>query len=239
VEPDSYSSGSTIVAAMQSGRFFDGGASDIGFATSTNGGANWTNGFLPGTTTFSSPPGPYDRAVDKNTSGTTAHLGLGYYYYYPNTNCTFATCQLRAGFISSNDGGATWSAPIEIAAPMMLKWLPNTSQGRMVGDYISSSFVNGTARPIYAVARQPTGGGSTDCAVATPNCDQATYTSATGLAGGGTASSSEPEQPVPNAVSDHPAPTAPVTRHYAQAASDHPRDGAVLALLSAPTASIV
>src|SRR2546429_6061509 len=47
VEPDTFSSGSTIVSAFQSGRFTDGGSSDIGFATSTDGGANWTHRFLP------------------------------------------------------------------------------------------------------------------------------------------------------------------------------------------------
>src|ERR671929_1657568 len=55
VEPDTYSFGSTIVAAGQFGRFFDGGASDIGFATSTNNGATWTSGTLPGITSFTSP----------------------------------------------------------------------------------------------------------------------------------------------------------------------------------------
>src|SRR5215469_6084969 len=52
VEPDSFSNGSTIVMAFQVGRFFDGGASNVGWATSTNGGATWTSGFLPGITTF-------------------------------------------------------------------------------------------------------------------------------------------------------------------------------------------
>src|SRR5713226_4868269 len=50
VEPDTLASGSTFVSAFQVGRFFNGGASDIGFATSTNGGKNFKNGFLPGTT---------------------------------------------------------------------------------------------------------------------------------------------------------------------------------------------
>ena len=50
VEPDTFSYGSTIVSASQTGRFNDGGASNIGFATSTNGGTSWTNGFLPATT---------------------------------------------------------------------------------------------------------------------------------------------------------------------------------------------
>src|SRR6266853_6487931 len=56
VEPDTLSSGLTIVSAFQVGRFFDGGASNIGFATSTNGGKSFTNGFLPDTTPFSTPP---------------------------------------------------------------------------------------------------------------------------------------------------------------------------------------
>ena len=49
VEPDTFANGSTVVAAFQVGRFFDGGATDIGFARSTDGGATWdAPGFLPG-----------------------------------------------------------------------------------------------------------------------------------------------------------------------------------------------
>ena len=51
VEPDTFSFGSTIVSAFQVGRIFGGGAANIGWAPSANGGATWTNGFLPGTTT--------------------------------------------------------------------------------------------------------------------------------------------------------------------------------------------
>src|SRR5271163_2236003 len=50
VEPASYAVGSTIVSVFQVGRFTDGGASDIGFSTSTDGGTTWTNGELPGIT---------------------------------------------------------------------------------------------------------------------------------------------------------------------------------------------
>src|SRR5689334_14110237 len=50
VEPDTYSFGSTIVTAFQVGRISGGGSSDIGFATSTDNGTTWTNGFLPGIT---------------------------------------------------------------------------------------------------------------------------------------------------------------------------------------------
>src|SRR5205823_3552134 len=62
VEPDTFAAGSTVVAVFQSGRFFDGGASNVGWATSTDSGATWTHGFLPGTTTYAG--GPYDRVSD-------------------------------------------------------------------------------------------------------------------------------------------------------------------------------
>src|SRR4029453_13394352 len=52
VEPDTFAFGQTIVSAFQVGRFFDGGGSAIGFATSTHAGASWTRGFLPGITKF-------------------------------------------------------------------------------------------------------------------------------------------------------------------------------------------
>ena len=55
VEPDTFSFGTTVVAAFQTGRFRDGGASDVGWATTTDGGTNWAHGTLPGTTTFSTP----------------------------------------------------------------------------------------------------------------------------------------------------------------------------------------
>src|SRR5215216_3950986 len=41
VEPDSFSNGSTIVAAFQVGRIYDGGACATGFATSTDNGSTW------------------------------------------------------------------------------------------------------------------------------------------------------------------------------------------------------
>jgi BNR repeat-like domain len=95
-------------------------------------------------------------AVDKSTSGSSAHLGLAY-YYYPNTSCTSSTCQLDVGFVSSTNGGSTWTAKTQLAGPMTLTWLANTTQGFMVGDYISTSFSGGTAHPVFAVASANSG----------------------------------------------------------------------------------
>jgi len=40
---------------------------------------------------------------------------------------------------------------------MTLSWIANTSQGRMVGDYISTSITGGRAWPVIEVATAPSG----------------------------------------------------------------------------------
>jgi hypothetical protein len=143
-------------------------ANDLVMTTSTNG-TSWSavvripadakgsgvDHFIPGL------------AVDKSTSGSTAHLGLAY-YYYPVSSCSTSTCQLDVGFISSTNGGSTWSAKTQLAGPMTLTWLANTSQGFMVGDYISTSFANGTAHPVFVVAN-PNSGSVFDEAMYSPS----------------------------------------------------------------------
>jgi hypothetical protein len=133
-------------------------ANDIVYSSSTDG-VSWsavtrvpidaTNSnidhFLPGI------------GVDKATAGTSTHIGIGY-YYYPVSNCTFNTCQLTYGFISSLDAGATWSAPRRVTGPMSLSWLPDTTLGYMVGDYTSTSFTNDSkAHSVFALAKAPDG----------------------------------------------------------------------------------
>lgn len=90
-------------------------------------------------------------AVDPTTSGSTAHLGLAFYF------CT-STCQLQVGFVSSINGGISWSSETVLTSTAMpLTWIANTTQGRMVGDYISTSISNGLAFPVVAVASAPSG----------------------------------------------------------------------------------
>ncbi|MCW2875842.1 exo-alpha-sialidase [Actinacidiphila oryziradicis] len=142
-------------------------ANDIVYSTSANG-TTWsavtrvpidtvTSGvdhFIPGI------------GIDPTTSGTTTKIGL-YYYFYPNTNCTTATCQLEVGYVSSANGGTSWSPPTTVAGPMTLAQVANTSQGSMVGDYISSSVISGKAVSLFAVGKTPTG---------TQTFDEALYT---------------------------------------------------------------
>ena len=133
-------------------------ASDLVLSTSTDG-VNWTDpARIPADTVGSGVdhfiPGI---AVDRSTSGNTTHIVLTY-YYYPVAACTSSTCQLDVGYTSSTNGGATWSAGTQVAGPMSLGWLANTSQGTMVGDYISTSFSGAVAYPAFAVASAPSVG---------------------------------------------------------------------------------
>ncbi len=147
----------TVYVAWQDCRFSTGcKANDIVFSTSTDGKA-WS---AAARATFDAPqvdhfiPGI---AVDKSTSGSGAHLALSF-NFYDNAACTVSTCQLHEGFVSSTDGGATWTSTSDLAGPMLVTWLPLTSQGFMVGDYQSTSFDSrGAAHPVFAVATAPSG----------------------------------------------------------------------------------
>ncbi len=104
VEPDAAADGSTVVTVFQSGRFFDGGASAIGFAVSRDRGRTWRSGLLPSLTAASNPPGPYARASDPVVAWDALHA-----------RWLAATLALGASStaisISTSSDGSTWSAP--------------------------------------------------------------------------------------------------------------------------------
>jgi hypothetical protein len=140
-------------------------------------------------------------AVETTRVDPVDHLGLTY-YYYPVAACTTATCQLDVGFVSSTDSGITWTAPTQVAGPMMLSWIAQSNQGPMVGDYISTSFTpDGKAHPVIAVATAP---GTL--------LDEAMYSPVPGLTLGLPPSSTTPpiraggDKPVFFAPSDRPLP---------------------------------
>jgi hypothetical protein len=73
VEPDSFTFGRTTVATFQVGRRFDGAATNVGYAVTTDDGATWRSGLLPGLTIASTPPGPNARASDPVVAYDAAH----------------------------------------------------------------------------------------------------------------------------------------------------------------------
>ena len=147
------------------------------------------------------PADPVKSTVDHFIPGiaadaaTPGHLGLTF-YFYPVSNCTLSTCKLGAAYISSHDGGKTWVSGKILGQGVNNTWLANTSGGYMVGDYISTSFVNGKAYGVFAGALPPSGG----------KFHEAMYTTKIGMLeeGSGPVLSSAGDKPVPGAKSDHP-----------------------------------
>ena len=108
VEPHLFANGSTLVAAFQTGRIAPGGATGIGWATSTDGGTTWTHGFLPDLTTGNAQaPGPYDAASDPNVAYDAKHQ------VWMISSLPVANFQTPAVVVSrSTDGGMTWNNPV-------------------------------------------------------------------------------------------------------------------------------
>jgi len=143
----------TVYVAWQDNRFEPGGtANDIVLSSSADGttwppvsripldpvGSN-VDHFIPGL------------AVSSTSAGDHTLLALTY-YFDTNPSCSGLTCQIQVGFASSLDNGQTWSTPQILSDPMQLGWLAPTSQGAMVGDYISTSFLAGQQRVVGALA---------------------------------------------------------------------------------------
>jgi hypothetical protein len=105
VESSAAANGSTVVSVFQTGRFQDGGAAAIGWATSTNGGLNWRAGLLPGVTSFSPLPGPSPRASDPVVA-------------YDAEHATWLAASLIVSpdfsglWLNRSADGITWSQPV-------------------------------------------------------------------------------------------------------------------------------
>jgi hypothetical protein len=95
-------------------------------------------------------------AVAPGTRGAKAKLAVAFY----SMRCArLMTCTLDAFLARSSDGGRTWKAPQRLnPKTMKLDWLADTNLGRMVGDYISTSFAGSRPIPVVALAGAPSGG---------------------------------------------------------------------------------
>jgi hypothetical protein len=150
-------SAGTIYAVWHDCRFRPGcRENDMVLSTSTDG-VTWT-------TPTRVPISPVSSTLDAFIPGLAAdptrpgHLGLVYAFFTPGS-CGRGACTLEMGFISSPDGGTTWTSPQRLdAQPMQMSWLAKTTSGRMVGDYFSTSFAGGRVVPVFALATSPLNG---------------------------------------------------------------------------------
>ena len=125
-------------------------------------------------------------AVNKATSGGTAQLGMTYYFYptrpvaAPASGCRLHLVHQRRQHLEHGD---------PTGRPFNVGWAATTSQGRMVGDYISTSYgSDNLAHGVFMTASTPTSG--TTCGAVQDNCNEPTDTPSSGLAAlGGSASS--------------------------------------------------
>lgn len=98
--------------------------------------------------------------ADPATSGRRGAIGV-HFYALADARCLATDCRVRAGFVSSRDGGRTWSAPTWIGGAHRLNGYPEVisgSTGFMIGDYLSTSVVNGQAHSVFGLARPPRNG---------------------------------------------------------------------------------
>ena len=166
---------------------------DIVITTSING-INWTS-------PARIPIDPVTSTVDHftpgfallpGTSGSTAHLALTY-NFFPNAACV-SSCNLGVGFIESKTGGATWGAAHTLVKGINPNWLPSTTSGLMVGDYMTVAFPAQKAHGVFSTATAPVGS----------TLNEPTDTNATGIAELATDEpqfSSANDRPVPGAHS--------------------------------------
>jgi hypothetical protein len=79
-------------------------------------------------------------AADPGSSGSSAGLAL-FYYFLPLSSCAFVNdqapmCSPQVGYVSSTDGGATWTTPQAISpGPTSLAVFPRTGTGNGGPDF--------------------------------------------------------------------------------------------------------
>jgi hypothetical protein len=108
VEPHLLSNSTTMVAAFQVGRIGPGGATDIGWATSSDGGATWNNGSLPGLTKGEGS-GPYDAASDPAVAYDAKH-NVWMIASLPLSSSS----QTPAVVVSRSTDGLNWGNPVSV-----------------------------------------------------------------------------------------------------------------------------
>ena len=137
VEPGAAADGTTLVAAFQVGRFFDGGAAAIGFSTSLDAGRTWRSGLLPSLTTASAPPGTAARATDAAVAFDAVH----HRWLVESLTLSQASTAVVA---SGSADGLSWGPPVTVIS------LPRPRQGSDEDTNLDKSWItcdNGAASP--------------------------------------------------------------------------------------------
>ncbi len=112
---DRLSKRSTVVASYQVGRVYDGGASDIGYSISVDGGVNWKHGELPVTVQGGQPTtdaGPLTRASDTVMAYDARHDVWLNSYLGISGNSVVPAVYVSRGTVDFTTGDMQWGPPI-------------------------------------------------------------------------------------------------------------------------------
>jgi hypothetical protein len=101
---------------------------------------------------------PVRATTGRNASIPTIAAGpggrVGVVYYVARSG------GIDAEFAESRDGGRSWGAPQRLnTLTMPVSWLPNTTSGRMLADYVSLTYPGGRPLAVWALASEPTRSG--------------------------------------------------------------------------------
>jgi hypothetical protein len=150
----------TVYAAWFDCRFRAGCATDDIVISRSSTAGRWTAprrvplGPLRSVTDFVVP----DLAVDPSSRGSRARLALTY-HAVSSADCTEASCLLDVYLVTSKTAGTRWTKPRRLnPTRMRLTWLAQTASGRMVGDYVSTTFAGKRVVSVHTQARAPQGG---------------------------------------------------------------------------------
>jgi hypothetical protein len=150
VEADTFSAGNTIVTAFQQGRFeTGGGCSDIGWATSLDGGQTWQHGSLPGLTSIEGS-GPFDRVSDPAVAFDAAH-GVWMIGVLPLSE---SGSSLPPMAVNRSIDGINWSDPVMLSGTLVKPdktWLAcdNNSDSPFFGHCYAAYDDNGIGDVIF------------------------------------------------------------------------------------------
>jgi hypothetical protein len=149
--------GGTVYAAWSDCRFSAECTTNSVVVSTSRDGVRWTAARRV-------PFGPADAAIDRfvpalavdpATAGARARLAVSAYSVTQPQGCRECV-RVAAWLVESPDGGRTWRTPVRLnAEPIPLAWVANTGLGRMLGDYVSTSFVAGRPVPVLSLAAEP------------------------------------------------------------------------------------
>ena len=170
-QPSLAASGKTLVGVFEVGRAYNGGASAIGWGTSTNGGKSWKHGLLPATVISGGPAGTW-RGADPSVAADVrygkwiaAYTGLG------------STANTLGLFAHTSADGKSWSAPISVHAAgtgdtPSKSWVAcdnNAASSGYGNCYIAYTNTASTPANQIFVSRSTDGGATWSAPVGTPD----------------------------------------------------------------------